>query len=130
MLLVLLTLSNGLGWGRCLPVADSLAMSNSLDTAQVSVVAPHTRSATSIVWSCLATIFACTWAAVHPNVPHPAASEWQIWRHRAHLMFWGLIAPELIVLWAIRQWMGARFLAKELNGAQTSAYSDELAQSC
>lgn len=78
-------------------------------------LAQDTRSVLSIVWSCLATIFACTWASIHPNVPHPDATEWQIRKHRALLMFSALIAPELIVLWAMRQWFGARESLKALK---------------
>ena len=31
----------------------------------------HCRSIWNIVWSCLVTIFSCTWIAVHLNVPCP-----------------------------------------------------------
>ncbi|KAF5312788.1 hypothetical protein D9619_002812 [Psilocybe cf. subviscida] len=70
------------------------------------------RSVFDIIWSCLAVIFTCTFVTIHPNVPHPEASSWQIMRRRAHLMCWALIAPELLVLWAMRQWYGARALGK------------------
>ena len=73
------------------------------------------RSVLDIIWSCLATIFACTWVSIHPNIPHPDATEWQIRKHRATLMFWALIAPELIVLWAMRQWIGARDCVERLK---------------
>jgi hypothetical protein len=32
-------------------------------------------------------------------------------------MFWAIIAPEMIILWAMRQWFGARNLAREYHGA-------------
>lgn len=32
------------------------------------------RTIWNIVWSCLITIFACIWVAIHPNVPQPRAS--------------------------------------------------------
>ena len=31
----------------------------------------HCRTIWNIIWSCLVTIFSCTWVAVHPNVPCP-----------------------------------------------------------
>ena len=31
----------------------------------------HCRTIWNIVWSCLVTIFLCTWVAVHPNIPCP-----------------------------------------------------------
>ncbi|KDR77170.1 hypothetical protein GALMADRAFT_155817 [Galerina marginata CBS 339.88] len=69
------------------------------------------RSVWDILWSCLATIFACTWLSVHPNIPPPGETWWKIGLRRLELMFWALIAPELIILWAMRQWQGARILA-------------------
>ncbi|KAJ7840847.1 hypothetical protein B0H14DRAFT_3695283 [Mycena olivaceomarginata] len=35
----------------------------------------HCRKLSAVVWSCLATIFACTWVSVHPNVPPPNQSQ-------------------------------------------------------
>ena len=35
----------------------------------------HCRTIWSIVWSCLVTIFSCTWVAVHPNIPCPKKRE-------------------------------------------------------
>lgn len=34
----------------------------------------HCRTIWNIVWSCLITIFACIWVAIHPNVPQPRES--------------------------------------------------------
>lgn len=31
----------------------------------------HCRTVWNIIWSCLVTIFACIWVAIHPNVPQP-----------------------------------------------------------
>lgn len=71
------------------------------------------RSIYDIIWSCLTTIFACTWIAIHPNIPH--ASEKLILR-RLKTFALALIAPELIVLWAIRQWLASRRLARKYAG--------------
>ncbi|KAF8064244.1 hypothetical protein FPV67DRAFT_210985 [Lyophyllum atratum] len=70
----------------------------------------HCRSVSDIVWSCLGTIFACTWVAVHPDVP--TASESFI-THRAKIFLTALIAPEFIVLWAFRQWLMSRKLTRK-----------------
>lgn len=108
------------GYTHPLVRATVRSIQDGFESTCTSVTQPNARSAIGIAWSCFATIFACTWSTVHPNIPHPLASDWQIWRHRAHLMFWGLVAPELIVLWAIKQWMGSRFLARELGGTGAS----------
>ncbi|KAF8972236.1 hypothetical protein BDZ97DRAFT_1752822 [Flammula alnicola] len=71
------------------------------------------RSEWDIVWSCLVTIFACCWVSVHPNIPGPREGRYRVALRRLEILAWALIAPELIILWAIRQWKGARFLAKK-----------------
>jgi hypothetical protein len=63
------------------------------------------------------TIFACTWIAIHPNVPSPKEGFFLINLRLATIMMFALIAPELIILWAIRQWLMARILAKRYKGA-------------
>ncbi|KAG6914034.1 hypothetical protein DXG01_002848 [Tephrocybe rancida] len=80
------------------------------------------RSISSIVWSCLTTIFACTWIAIHPNIPR--SSERPILR-RLKIFAMALVAPELIVLWALRQWLSSRKLAhkyKEFGWTQTHGF--------
>ncbi|KAF8899780.1 hypothetical protein CPB84DRAFT_1836761 [Gymnopilus junonius] len=59
---------------------------------------PDQRSTWDILWSRLSTIFACSWVSVHPNVPGP--KETRNW-----------IVLQMIILWAMRQWFGARNLA-------------------
>ena len=78
---------------------------------------PNTRSTWDIVWNCLATIFACAWVSVHPNIPPPGTKEWQVAIIRSELMIWTIIAPEMMLFWAIRQWVGARRLAELYKGA-------------
>ncbi|KAK0432173.1 hypothetical protein EV421DRAFT_2064066, partial [Armillaria borealis] len=68
------------------------------------------RTVLSIIWSCLATIFACTWLAVHPNVPGrnittKGAISCAI--ERAKIMGITILVPELIVGWATEQFIVA-----------------------
>ena len=63
------------------------------------------RSIRDIFWSCLATIFACSWISVHPNIPAPNESRWRVFLRRLELMFW-----------ALRQWLVARRLEKLYKG--------------
>ena len=74
------------------------------------------RTLSDIVWSCLVTIFACTWLAVHPNIPGPDESPLSNTLSQVKLMLFALIAPEIILGWAIRQWYVARRVAAELQG--------------
>jgi hypothetical protein len=34
----------------------------------------HCRTLLGIIWSCVTTIFLCTWVSIHPNIPEPAAT--------------------------------------------------------
>ena len=74
-----------------------------------------TRSIYNILWSCLSTIFACTWITVHPNLPAPGDSQWAVLRRRVAIMALGyiLLAPEFVIMWAARQHFGARYLTKK-----------------
>src|ERR1700733_4955511 len=66
----------------------------------------HCRTIWNIIWSSLATIFSCTWVAVHPNIPDPSLKvKAKFWLHRLMLMMITLIVPELVVIWAMRQWL-------------------------
>ncbi|KAF8149174.1 hypothetical protein B0H34DRAFT_667921 [Crassisporium funariophilum] len=72
-----------------------------------------TRSIYNILWSCLSTIFACTWITVHPNIPAPGDSQWAVIRRRLAIMGYFLLTPECVILWAARQHYGARYLTKK-----------------
>lgn len=91
------------------PVVDVPSSSSFEDAAHVVTPSPYDRDTTDIVWSCLAVIFCCTWVAIHPNVPHYGirASRWKMLRRRVLLMLWAILVPELMVMWAVRQWFEA-----------------------
>ena len=86
----------------------------------------HCRSIWNIVWSCLVTIFSCTWVAIHPNVPSPKKREANGWieiciwnpllsfaEHRLPLFVCALLVPEYVLAWAIRQFLSARKIANQ-----------------
>ena len=86
----------------------------------------HCRTIWNIVWSCLVTIFSCTWIAIHPNILCPKVREadsfiqrW-VWKpllsfaeHRLPLFICTLLVPEYILAWAIRQFLVAREIASD-----------------
>ena len=88
------------------------------------------RSLWDILWSCLATIFACSWVSIHPNIPSPNESSWRIFLRRLEPMFWAVFGPEILIAWAFRQWSCARRLEKlyrgELLSLMCSIYSQIL----
>ncbi|PPQ85231.1 LOW QUALITY PROTEIN: hypothetical protein CVT25_010004 [Psilocybe cyanescens] len=82
---------------------------------------PHTspdlRSIWNITSSCLTTIFACSWVSVHPDIP-PMGQNWR--RNalrRLEYMVWTILTPEMVILWAARQWFGARDIANTDYGS-------------
>ncbi|KAJ6481028.1 hypothetical protein C8R45DRAFT_1215885 [Mycena sanguinolenta] len=80
------------------------------------------RTLFSIVWGCLATIFACTWVSVHPNVPPPGQSRLQLFWRRLKMMLIGIIAPEIMVGFAARQRLGAHILSKDFQFPMTHSF--------
>ena len=74
------------------------------------------RTTWSIVWSSLSIIFACTWLAIHPNISASNSSFIRVKLRRMLLMGVGLLAPEFIILWAMRQRAMARHLAALYKG--------------
>ncbi|KAJ7620321.1 hypothetical protein FB45DRAFT_839551 [Roridomyces roridus] len=80
------------------------------------------RTLLSVIWGCLATIFACTWVSVHPNVPAPNQSALTLFLRRLKLMLIALIAPEIVVGFAARQFLAAQKLSKEFGLSKTHAF--------
>ena len=104
---------------HAVPLTSLLTESRSNATVlstSVCICPADQRSLWDILWSCLATIFACSWVSIHPNIPSPNESSWRTFLRRLELMFWAVIAPEMLIAWAFRQWSGARHLEKFYKG--------------
>ncbi|KAK0477776.1 hypothetical protein IW261DRAFT_1338225 [Armillaria novae-zelandiae] len=81
------------------------------DTEALPPCSEDQRTRLSIVWSCLATIFACTWLSVHPNVPgHNITARGRISCaiECMKIMVTAILAPEVIVACAVEQFLAAR----------------------
>lgn len=83
------------------------------------------RTVLDILWSCLATTFACTWVSVHPNMPFKGEGKWTIMGRRIFLMFFSILAPEFMVMWAFKQWRGAVMVKEAVNEAIMNSSSDK-----
>ncbi|EIW76460.1 hypothetical protein CONPUDRAFT_64010, partial [Coniophora puteana RWD-64-598 SS2] len=73
------------------------------------------RSLWTIVSTCLLTVFACVYTAVHHNVPSPYDRRLRLIFRTVWTIMCGIGTPELIVVWAARQWISARYFTKEMN---------------
>ena len=56
-------------------------------------------------------VFICAWTSGHPNVPPHDGIARRLARIKA--TFWTIAAPELVLVWAVRQWFRA-ILARDL----------------
>ncbi|TFK59748.1 hypothetical protein BDN72DRAFT_580594 [Pluteus cervinus] len=73
------------------------------------------RTLYDIVRSCVFTIAACVYRAIHQNIPDPEATMWGRLRVKMKITIYALIAPEAFIWWAMRQRYGAIRIAKEVN---------------
>ncbi|KAJ6533588.1 hypothetical protein B0H19DRAFT_1272237 [Mycena capillaripes] len=118
MLFLLLLVHTLSASGRPIPShhPDSRATAESCDDIN------NCRKLFDIVWGCLATIFAATWVSVHPNVPPPDQSWLALFWRRLRMMLVAIIAPELMVGFAVRQFFTAWWYSKEYNISKTHGF--------
>ncbi|KAG1840518.1 hypothetical protein C8R48DRAFT_620845 [Suillus tomentosus] len=83
-----------------------------------------TRTLWTIISSSVLTLFACIYSAIHPNIPSPKNSSWYhiLWRQLG-IMIMALIAPELIVTWAMRQLFSAHQVTRQFKESGLSSAS-------
>ena len=88
-----------------------------LDTLQ-DLTSPSKRTLSVVVWSCVSTVLICAWTSVHPNVP--PQNKWKARWNRLKLimMFWMIVAPELVLVWAVRQHFGAKDIRDTYNDSR------------
>lgn len=79
------------------------------------VEGPNFRSTSGILWSCIVTLIACIYNAIHLNIPPVHEGIWHFIRRKAKWVGIALLAPELVLFCAYRQFSEARKLVKELN---------------
>jgi len=64
------------------------------------------RTLFNIVWGCVSTTIICAWATIHPNIP-PREGPLKGTLRRLELMFWTVVAPEILPAWALNQLLAA-----------------------
>ena len=78
----------------------------------------NSRSAWDILWSCLSTIFACTWTLLHMDVPPRNMSIARCTVSKIREWVLAILAPEVTFLRATGQLADAKTLQKVCNKAQ------------
>jgi hypothetical protein len=65
-------------------------------------------------------MFACTWTAVHPNLPGPDDSKVRVFGGRMKIVLVALIAPEYVLFWALMQRNAAKALVAAAKAGEPS----------
>lgn len=79
------------------------------------VSATNMRGTSDILYSCILTLFACVYTALHLNIPEPGAGFLRLLRTKCIWVVVALIAPEVALFYAFSQYLEARHLAKTLH---------------
>jgi len=80
------------------------------------------RTTFSIVWGCATTTIICAWAAIHPNIA-PREGPFKRTLRRLELMFWTIVAPEILPCWALNQSLAAITVRDVYNNAKRTFQS-------
>ena len=96
---------------------DAAAAVTTLPTTQLVgwVPQPNQRGTIDIISSCVTTLAICVWAMLHLNVPASSDSEWALFLRRLRWMGLGVLAPEVVILFASGQWASARRSVKDMR---------------
>jgi hypothetical protein len=87
-----------------------------LQSGPVIVQNHKTRTQFDIVWTCVSTLFICSWVAIHPNIPPRGEGHIRSLGRRIKMLLWTLLVPELTLIWAYKQWAAARHIAEYFQG--------------
>ncbi|KAJ6585215.1 hypothetical protein B0H19DRAFT_1250092 [Mycena capillaripes] len=80
------------------------------------------RELPDILWSCVYTLGACTWSALHLNIPPQKSRLWHVILRKFFVFFITLLAPELLVGVAIRECLMARIFARRYGLSSVPAW--------
>jgi hypothetical protein len=68
-----------------------------------------------LLWSCFATIFICTWTAVHPNLPATGEGAAHVLWRRIGYVLMSLVGPEVVAMNALYDLLDARAMKAEMS---------------
>lgn len=80
----------------------------------------NSRGTFTILSSCITTLILCVYTAVHLNVPHHGDAEFRRWLRTTKWVILGILAPELVVFVAWRQYVSAVTLERAVKQIQTN----------
>lgn len=107
---------------NCIPILLSVFVGQSMASSSTPLLSweldGNSRSAWDILWTCLSTIFACTWTLLHMDVPPRNTSVARCTIRKIRTWAITILAPELIFVAAANQLADAKILQKVCNKAQ------------
>ncbi|KAF8644218.1 hypothetical protein AX16_008622 [Volvariella volvacea WC 439] len=90
------------------------------------------RTIFDILYSCLGVIFLCTYISIHHNIPDQNDSWARKTWLKVRTMLYAMVAPEIVIMWAIRQRIMAGEIANSkigkselLPGVQHDAHTEK-----
>lgn len=79
------------------------------------VSSPNVRGTGDIIISCLVTLIACAYTAIHPTVPPGGSGKRSFMFIKAALVFVVVLGPEAVFALAFQEYLDARRLKKKLK---------------
>ena len=73
------------------------------------------RGTSDILWSCILTLTACVYTAIHLNVPPPQEGRWQFLWRKSKWVALALFAPEIVLYCALTQLLQAWKFKNKMN---------------
>ncbi|KAG1734052.1 uncharacterized protein EDB91DRAFT_619985 [Suillus paluster] len=101
------------------PTTNTSDSPESLWSSESSTCA-NQRTLWDIISTCALTLLACIYSSIHLNIPSPEDSSIRIFLRRVGTMGIALLAPDLLVGWAMRQWLWARQITAQVKESHLS----------
>ncbi|OBT55914.1 hypothetical protein VE04_03701 [Pseudogymnoascus sp. 24MN13] len=76
---------------------------------------PNTRGSIDILYTCLSTIFLCSWTVLHLNIPSCSDTSKKIFLRKLKWMGIAILVPEFVTALAFNQWMQAWAIKRRLK---------------
>ena len=83
------------------------------------------RTTSEILYGCIITIILCSSYCIRPNLSYPNASNIKVLRRKLNVTFWMVLCPELIIIWAFKQWRQANTFASKYIGMCLSIQTNQ-----
>ena len=88
---------------------------NGVEVIRGWVSQPNGRGTFDILWSCVATVFLCSWSVLCVNIPEKKDGRWTVASRKLGMAILGNIGPEFILQIALGQLISARQSVRDFH---------------